>query len=489
MTKFRDMKKFLIYKSLVFVMLVFFTTSCEDFFDVNDDPNNPSSSTVELVFPAGAGSAAYVIGGWYQILGGLWSQPWAQSTGAQQYRDFDQYDIQTTHLDDRQYGELYAGCLNDLKYVKTLAEQNENWSYYLMASVIQAYVFHVLVDLYESVPFTDALKGADETAVLLPAFDNGEDIYKGLIAMLDDGLSKDLTLSTVKTPGIDDIIFQGDLDMWAKFANTLKLKIYMRVVETTAMGAWASSGIQTMYAANAEFLSADVTMTAFANEQDRRNPVFETEFDRFGGVNIVASNTLMNFLLNSSDPRVDGIFNTPQNGGTHVGNDQGDFFNPAFTSAADLSQPAVTGLDPVYFMSTAESYFLQAEAAVRGFGTGNAKALYEMGIDASFAHFGVGGASAFYGSGGDYEFPTTDDAKIEAIIVQKWVSMANSQGLESFFEQNRTGYPDFYTISVNSSWGPTQFPRRLLFPDSEYQTNKANVPALKRVYEKMWWHK
>jgi hypothetical protein len=488
MIKCKDMKKLFIYKSLVFVMLVFFTTSCEKFLDVNDDPNNPSSATVELVFPAAAGSAAYVIGGWYQILGGLWSQHWTQSTGAQQYRDFDKYDIQTTHLDDRQYGELYAGALNDLKYVKTTAEADENWTYYLMASVMQAYVFQVLVDLYEKVPFTDALKGADDDAILLPKFDEGKTVYTGCISILDEALSKDLTLSSAKTPGADDIIFQGDMSMWVKFANTLKLKLYMRLIEADAT--WADAGLTALYATNPAFLDGDATMTAFASEQNKRNPVYETEFDRFGGVNIVASNTLLLYLQNASDPRINGIFDLPASGsGAHTGLDQGDFFNPGFTSAADLSQPAISSTEPVYFMSAAESYFLQAEAALRGYGSGDAKSLYEMGIEASFLKFGQTGASTLYGTGGMYEFTGTDDDKLEAIIVQKWISMANSQGLESFFEQNRTGYPDFYTISINSSWGADQFPRRLLYPDSEYQTNKANVPTLKRVYEKMWWHK
>lgn len=439
-----------------------------------------------LVLPAGIGSAAYVMGGWYQILGGLWAQHWAQSPGAQQYRDFDQYNINTTTLDNRQYQELYSGALNDLEYVKNLADSTANWSYYLIATVMQAYVYHVLVDLYENIPFSEALQG--NKGLLTPKFDDGKDIYSGLITMIDEALTKDLTLSTVKTPGKDDIVFQGDMEMWKKFANTLKLKIYLR--QSEGRSTVAQAGIQAMYTAGAQFLDVDAIVTAFANEENKRNPVFETEWDRFGAVNVVASNTLMNFLINNTDPRVDGIFNVPKAGGVQVGLNQGDFFNPAFTSAANLSQPNLTAFDAVYFFSAAESYFLQAEAVARTWGTGDAKALYEAGIDASFTRFGQSGASALYGSGGAYEFPTgTMEQKIEAIIVQKWVALANSQSLEAFFEQNRTGYPSFYTLSVNSSWGAGQFPRRLLYPDSETNTNKANVPALKRVYEKMWWHK
>ncbi|MFC2100578.1 SusD/RagB family nutrient-binding outer membrane lipoprotein [Bacteroidota bacterium] len=477
------MKKILKFQIWLLLSLVLIGTSCEkDFLDVNVDPNNPADATVDLVFPAGTSGAAYVIGGWYQILGGMWAQHWTQSTGAQQYRAYDSYNITTTTLDDRQFGGLYYGALNDLEYVKKTASADNNWTYYLMATVVQCYTYQVLADLYDRIPFSEALQGADN---FTPKWDMGQDVYNGLISRLNEALAKDLNASTNQMPGADDIIFNGNMDRWVEFANTLKLKIYMRQCYANASA--ASSGIQSLYTAGADFLTADAAMTAFLDEANRRNPVYETEWDRFGGVNIVASNTLLNYLLNNGDPRADAIYNTPINGGAHFGLDQGDFFNPGPTNAADCSQPAVSGVDAVYFMSLAESYFLQAEAVVRYGVTGDAKLLYENGIEASFARFGVTGASALYGVGGVYEFPSTgtDEAKLEAIMNQKWVAMANNQGLEAFLEQNRTHYPDFYTLAVNRVHGD-RYPKRLLYPDSETVTNP-NTPTVQQVYVKVWW--
>jgi hypothetical protein len=464
-------------------LLLLFSTSCEDMLDINTSPNDPAQAPVELVFPAAAGSAAYVIGGWYQILGGMWSQHWTQSTGASQYRNIDSYDLQTDAFDGYQYGELYAGALNDLEYVKTTAKANQNWSYYLMATVVQSYVYQVLVDLYDKIPFTDALKG--NQAVLSPKFDDGQLVYDSLIARLDDALSRDLSAITVQTPGKDDVIFGGDLEKWVQFANTLKLKIFIR--ESEAKSGVASAGIQSLFAAP-NFLTVDATFDAFKDEVDSRNPVYETGVDRLAG-NITISRTLFTYLNDNADPRLDAIANYPEDTpATHNTLVQGDYLSTSPTNISGLSTPNLQPLDPVYFISAAESYFLQAEAVVRFGVAGDAASLYEQGIDASFEKFGVtDDPSAMYGSGAPYEFPTSSmDAQIEAIITQKWIAMANSQGLESFFEQNRTGYPDFYTPAVNNVTSD-KFPRRLFYPQSERSRNPSNLPEIQPLTEPVWW--
>lgn len=465
-------------------ILLIFSTSCEDFLDINTSPNEPAQAPVELVFPAATGSAAYVIGGWYQILGGMWSQHWTQSTGASQYRNIDAYDLQTDFLDDRQYGELYSGALNDLEYIKKTASATGNWSYYLMATVVQSHVYQVLVDLYDKVPFTESLKG--DQGILSPKFDDGQIIYDSLIARIDQALSKDLSAATVQQPGQDDVIFQGDLDKWVQFANTLKLKIYLR--QSEARPNIASAGIQSLFASQ-NFLSEDAAFGSFKDEVDSRNPVYETGVDRLAG-NITISRTLHNFLQTNGDPRIDDIMNYPVNTpSAHNTLVQGDYLSTTPTNIQGLSTPTLGPLDAVYFISTAESYFLQAEAVVRFGVAGNAAELYELGIDASFQKFGTtADPTTVYGAGQVYEFPTTgtEDEQIEAIITQKWVAMASSQGLEAFFEQSRTGYPDFFTPAVNNVTSD-QFPRRLFYPQSERSRNPSNLPEIQPLTEPVWW--
>jgi hypothetical protein len=146
-------------------------------------------------------------------------------------------------------------------------------------------------------------------------------------------------------------------------------------------------------------------------------------------------------------------------------------------------------LDPVYFISASESYFLQAEAVVRFGVSGDAAQLYKAGIAASFQKLGVTvDPATVFGAGMVYEFPSggTAEEQIELIITQKWVALANSQGLEAFFEQNRTGYPDFFTPAVNNVTSGA-FPRRLFYPQSERSRNPSNLPAIEPLTKPVWW--
>src|SRR5687768_7131475 len=91
----------------------------EEFLDVNVDPNNPADAPLELVFPAAATSTASVVGGSYAILGGIWSQHYTQNNGSNQYKEIDNYNIlSSTTTYETAWQELYAGALNDYKFVK-----------------------------------------------------------------------------------------------------------------------------------------------------------------------------------------------------------------------------------------------------------------------------------------------------------------------------------------------------------------------------------
>ena len=93
------------------------SASCEEWLDINKDPNNPDEANEELTLAAGISSVAYVYGGRYQVLGALWSQHWTQSLGASQYSGLDSYDISSSTFDNRQFGELYTGALKNLDYI------------------------------------------------------------------------------------------------------------------------------------------------------------------------------------------------------------------------------------------------------------------------------------------------------------------------------------------------------------------------------------
>ncbi len=469
-------------------------TACDDFFDINTDPNNAPVSTVELTLPAGLASISYVMSNQFQILGSFWAQHWTQGPAANQYSAIDDYNINEASFNGA-YIELYSGALNDLNYVSKTAEASGDWNYFLIAELSKAYTYQLLVDMYDKVPYFDALQG---NVNLTPKFDEGQAIYDDLIVKIDNALSKDRTLSSVRAVGEEDLIFGGDMDQWVKFANTLKLKIYLRQVESRE--AVAEAGIQALLTSGAEFLdSEDAEMTAFVDVQNFRNPFYETQIATTGRgyVDVVVSNTLLLYLKDEldgtdtfDDPRIPALFNTPASGGSeYIGLLQGDYNTTAFGGADEMSQPDIGPTHPAVLMSVAESKFLQAEAVERLDGDG--KNLYEEGIEASFDKLGVTGASALYAPGAEYEYtPGDEEAAIEQIITQKWVAMANFQGLEAHLDHRRTGYPNFFTFPENNVTGDV-FPKRLPYPSTELNNNRNQLNAAggqKQVVSRVWWN-
>ncbi|MFN8208717.1 MAG: SusD/RagB family nutrient-binding outer membrane lipoprotein [Bacteroidales bacterium] len=487
----------------LFVAAVVLMTGCgKEWLDVNDDPNNPTSATVQLVFPAAVTSSASQLGGYYHLIGSLWSQYWTQGNSANQYNTWDAYQVLPTDFNGP-YQELYAGALNDYRYVKRNAMENENWSFYLMATVMESYTFQMLADVYDQIPFSEACRG--DEGIDNPHYESGQAVYDSLIARIDFALEKFDETTSIIPPTTSDFLFYSDgvtleaeMDNWKRMANTLKLKLFLRQVY--ARESVTNAGITAMYNSGAAFLDEDAAMTQFLDQPSKSNPLYEEDQRQLNTQsNLKASTTLMSFLVENSDPRLDELYIPGATGQASM--DQGTFnlstlvINPVNISGAHLSP-----VDPVYFITRAESYFLQAEAVLRGYGSGDAKALYDEGVLAAFGRYDLDGSS-FIAAAGAYEFPSagTFEEKLEAIMVQKWVSLAGAQGLEAFFERNRTGYPRISPVPASDpAYVPGQitypvagvtgglFIKRMPFIDFETARN-ANCPDDVSLTTRVWW--
>ncbi len=478
------------------VSIVFITSSCKRALDINHDPNNPSldQGNPRLVFPAAVMATAGRVGGDLAILGGMWSENFTQSALANQYKDIDSYDLKSTDL-NLPYSGLFTGGLKNYQFVIDKSAEAKDWNFYLMATVMKAYTTEVLVDLYDKIPFSEALGGATN---LNPHFDNGDDIYKSLIAKIDSALGKDFGASTNTSPGNSDLVFQGDMDKWKRFANTLELKMYLRMINTRA--ADAQAGVQKLYTRGAKFLSTDAGVFGFSDEPGLDNPLYEQNIRQLNvGSNLRASRTFVSWLIANNDPRVVSYFGSANQNSIN----QGDYLrnDPTYGMAAAFVEHPT---DPVIFISKAESYFLQAEARERFYSGDNAKSLYDDGVIAAFLSVNQNG-SQFIGAGKAYEYPANGslDQKIEAIVVQKWASFPYGvHFIESFFEKQRTGFPATspvystdaayvpgqFVISNNSVLSAGKLPRRLAFPDVEVSRNN-NTPALVPITVPVWWAK
>lgn len=489
----------ILFKNSVLMAAIFsgllIGTGCKKHLDINADPNTPAvdQGTPRLVFPAATMATAGRVGGDLAILGAVWGQYATQSSLSSQYRQLDAYNLDGSQLNGL-YSGLFAGGLKNYQFVIDKSNELEDWNFYLMATVMKAYTAQILVDMYDQIPYFEALQGVSN---LNPKFDDGYAIYQNLLAILDTALGKNFSASTVTNPGTTDLVFGGNIDNWKRFANTLQLKIYLRMIN--AKPAEAQAGVQKLYAANALFLAVDAGVTGFTNIKGKGNPMYEQNIRELNTpTNLRASRTFVTFLQDNNDPRITYNFGSAAPNSIH----QGDYTNntdPSYNTAASLVQRAT---DPVIFISQAESSFLQAEARERYFAGAGAKALYDAGVLSAFTVEGANGTT-FIAPAGKYAYPVagTLAQKIEAISVQKWVSFSYGvHFIEGFFEKNRTGYPrtsPVYStaptyvpgqlvVSKNSVLGPGLFPRRLVFPDVETIRN-SEAPAVVPITTKVWW--
>lgn len=482
------MKKMILVFGCVLVLAGI--SSCKKIADFNVDPNNPSidRATPQLLFPAAVMSTAGEVNGEYAILGGLWSQYYTQSATASQYRTIDAYNMIADDFRTA-YQQLFISALSDYAKIQELSLASGQFKFYLMATVMKAYTYQVLADLYDQVPYSEALKGSVN---LQPKFDEGYAIYQGILAEIDEALSKDWQSGTLNpTDANADLVFQGNMENWQRFANTLKLKLYLRMVNAKPQE--AEQGVKALIDGGALFLETGAGITSFQDRPNYSNPFYEQNIRRLNtNDNLRASVTFVSWLVSNNDPRAVAYFGAANPAAIH----QGDYSstNPAYPGSAIFVQHAT---DPAWFISKAESYFLQAEARLRYYADAGAESLYNQGVEAAFEQVGLTPGNLLTGN---YKYPATGfDAKLEAIIVQKWASFPGTHDLEGFFEKNRTGYPKTSPVySTEAGYIPGQlvyakngvtgglFPKRLLFPDIERARN-SNTPAEIPITTKVWW--
>jgi len=480
-SKNRIMKKFFI--TLASVALLF---SCNDEdFDINRDPDNldPNSISMAVELPAGLVGIAGAQGSYYALVGGFWSQWFTQSNASNQYKEIDDYSIGTNDYTGG-WAAMYD-ALGDIRNVKRLAEEQENWNYYLVSTTMEVYSSQIMVDLYDQIPYTEA----NNRNILTPQFETGQEVYTLMIADLKEALAKDFSASGAG-PGADDFVFNGNMANWKAFANSLLLKLYLRQTEVNPTA--AQQGITELLSSGVSFLNTDAAITQFEDAPDRSNPLYESDRRQLNtATNIRASTTLFSLLADTSDPRKDFYYD--------AGNslNQGDFDNTAIAPAS-IAVIHLEATTPVYFMSREESLFLQAEALERYAGGAGAKAKYDDGVVEAFSKYGLNGNS-FVASGGNYEYTGSFADKLESIITQKWIAGFPGNGFESFFEQNRTGYPSVSAVAqadpgyvsgqfAYSLAGTTGglFPKRLVFP-STVATRNPNTPSLVPNTTPVWW--
>jgi len=460
-------------------------TSCNKFLDVNENPNNPETATPSLLLPTVEAAISQVVGNGFQVYGNIWGQYWTQNPTSSQYRSIDRYQVLNTAM-DRSWLILYRSALNNAELIiNSNVAANDN--YKGIAYLLKAYTFQVATDAFGDIPLSEALKANGN---LNPKYEAQAVVYDSVFNYIDKGLALLATSQAVPVSS-QDMIFNGDLDKWKAFANTLKLRAYLRISNVDANK--AAAGIKALYAKNAKFLDQDASIT-YTTTGGNENPFYNEMVGLGKTQNVVASGTVVQAFVKNSDPRRFSFFNKVSGQDTIAFILQGDF-NANSAKLVSSPSPLVGGravdptsaTAPVKLFSAAESKFLQAEAAVKGWGTGDAKALFESGIITSFTATGnANDAAKYIAEAPDAKFTGDIEAKVKAIITQKYYAMCGFQGFESWTEWRRTGYPTFFTTSIASTLGAGRMPLRMPYANSE-ATSNVNYPGNVVIYTPVWW--
>ena len=531
------------YKYIVGVLALSLFTAC-DFQKVNTNEfellpeeglmdgisiGGPITAMQKCVFPVGTQADGTSVANRYQTAYNLAADCWSGYFG--QNNNWGGPNNLNYFLKDgwvaSSYTESYSTVVplwQDLKG-KTETQFPEVFA---LAQILKISAWHKATDMFGPIPYKEAGKG-----LITVPYDSQEEVYKSMFKELSDAievLTKYADNGNSKLLPNADAVYAGDVHKWVVYANSLMLRLAMRVY-------YADAALSKKYALQAVNHSYGVMKSKDDEAKMERGASLEFKNNLDVLINQYnecrMGSSMLAYLGGYQDPRLPKYFNTStvsqavtvgtygKYSGVPTGHDVSS--NDAFR---DSSRPAITSTTPTYWMRASEVYFLLAEAALHGFAVGGtAESLYEKGIEMSFEENGIASSEvADYMSSGlkpsAYSFHLTnpgvnvdvpavtesttawsgtDEEKLEKIMIQKWIALYPN-GQEAWSEYRRTGYPKLHSAISNYSNGEVDSEvgiRRMRFPTNKSTSAEdiANLESARKLLRggldkagtRLWW--
>ncbi|MCD0488698.1 SusD/RagB family nutrient-binding outer membrane lipoprotein [Pedobacter sp. MC2016-14] len=421
------------------------------------------------------------------------------------------------------FSRSYLSVMNPWNTIKN-ETQTAIPQVFAIATIVKVEALHRTTDMYGPIPYVNFGSGSSQIK-----YDSQRDVYYKFFEELNSAIAV-LTEFSTKNPGATalakfDYIYGGNVTKWIKFANSLKLRLAMRIVYADPAKAKTEAESAVAHPVGVFTLAADIAALNRASDFTYNHPLYIISAN-FKDIRMGAN--MHSFMNGYADPRAPFNFKLPSTGTTYRGIRNGiTISNKATYAEGAYSDLNISANSAIVWMNPAEVYFLRAEGALRGWAMGGtAQTMYETGIRTSFTLTGAAGADTYLAnstllpaaytdaanSGNNvtltnaamskatiqWNATATFETSLEKIITQKWIAMY-PDGQEAWTEFRRTGYPKIFPVVVNNSRGlintTTQI-RRLPFPATEYQTNGANVAAATALLggadnggTKLWWDK
>ncbi len=495
-------RKFLTY-SLAWLFLSIPFMGCEDYLDVDEDTDSPTTAPLGQLLTNIDIAVATTVD--FRLWSGDMLQVYTHQFTAREEQD--QYGTKADNvLLNNDWNNIYLS-LTDIETLIAQATESGDMVYVGIAEILKAYLMSVAVDMWGDVPFSEAT--LLEEGIVSPVFDNQEAVYQAVLNLLDSGKANVAGGQGLNLPGSDDLFYGGSTTKWVKFANSFKLKLYDQIRLSSLFN---QTDFNALVAEN-NFMSSiadDFQFNHTVNQapSDERNQLFR---DAYGGAQVtkyispwfyeILQGMNPNIFTGNQDPRipyywanqlVPGQFPRDQ-GDTSTGDPNADywdastgFFTIRFGSIGpdrdhavqtDATFPGIfpcggryddgqgfartiasgTGVAPRRIFTYDEFLYVQAELIQVGLMSGDAEAKLMEAMTASFAKVdqvvaGTGTSQIVPVLSGTTEvtdfidnviaefMAASDEKKLEIIMTQKWVATFGDP-MDQYNDYRRTGYP------------------------------------------------
>ena len=517
-------------KYLLYLVLIISISSCTDKFeDFNTDKKNPASVAGEALFSNAQKNLVDQMStpNVNRNITEIWAQYWNETT----YTDEANYDIVERGQSEQIFRYLYRDVLMDLAEASKVISDVEPFdsdaaiekaNRLHIIDILNVFVYQRLVDIFGAVPYSEAL----DIGNVYPEYEMGDVIYSDLITRLDAAMAG--LDPSHGSYGSTDLIYNGDVDSWIRFANSEKLKIGIHLADVNST--LAQSTIEEAVADGVLTSASDEALFMYQSGAPNYNQI-HAELIVTGRKDFVSTNTIIDIMAGVNDPRLDNYFdptsiqpfpfprddngskmdvvyedgeNTilfyPLGGGEY---DEvfmeGPFTVPASDSAAgimtwlggtygDASQfsrhtqvsPNITEATfPGLVMTYSEVLFYLAEAAAREYNVGmTAEEAYNAGVTESILWWGGTQQDADdYLAYPDVAYATAKGDWKQKIAYQSWIA-SYINGLLGYTTWRRLDYPVLNITPTNEEIVEvTDIPVRFTFPVNEQSLNEANYAA------------
>jgi hypothetical protein len=458
------------FKKIIFAALgavsILTYQSCnkvEDFGNMNQNPNatlSPITAALLTNSLAGIGNNLAWDQGGLSTVAGLYAQYFSET----QYTDASRYSKPQFNFDG-----YYTGVLYDLQNIINYnsdpatagkaAANGSNNNQIAIARILKAYYFYFITSMYGDIPYSAALKGTGNNA-----YDPQQSIFTDLIKELKQAVDQFDNGAAIK----GDIMFNGNITLWKKFANSARLLIALQMAKKDPATGKTEFNAALSHAAGVISSNSENAIMTYPGGV-YNHPGYQyyniTQRDDYA-----VSKTLMDQLNNTSDPR------RTVYGSSTIGFPYGltrdnavAFANSNTTFARVLAPSKRTASSSVVIIGAAHIYLARAEAAQLGWTTEVVATAFANGIQASFDQWGVGSATTYIASLGVPD--------MQKIAIQEWIAWFPN-GWQGFNVWRRTGYP----VLTPAPGTTTGIPRRFPYGPNEYNLNPDNVGTAAALY-------